>query len=106
MKLIHTAVVAALLLSGCATGGQMGSMMTATLKCDGPDFNLRDSRGKPVYDEEGMARDGEIEIRMHGATGAHQTRFWNGCLQTWVRIDGKDVMKFYNPNTYEEVAVN
>jgi len=35
--------------------------------------------------------------------GAHQTRFWNGCIQTWVKVDGQDVMKFYDPDTLREV---
>lgn len=85
----------------------MAPSLAAAVKCDGPDFSRVDKNGRRVNDEEGMARDAEIVLRMHGATGAHMTRFWNGCLQTFVKgPDGKDVMKFYDPYSYTEVALN
>ena len=34
---------------------------------------------------------------------AHQTRFWNGCIQTWVNVGGQDQMRFFDPDTLAEV---
>ena len=107
MKLVYVAALASLLLTGCASTGDMAPSLKATLKCDGPDFNEVNAQGKPVHDEETMARDAETILRMRGvAPGAHQTRWWNGCLQTFVSVDGHEVMKFYDPNTYKEVSLN
>ncbi len=48
-----------------------------------------------------------FEQELHAAgVDAHQTRFWNGCIQTFVTIDGKDVMKFYNPENLQEMPAN
>jgi hypothetical protein len=73
--------------------------------CDGPDFNLVDGQDRPVYDEAGMAADYEQQLQAAGID-AHNTRWWDGCLQTFVRINGHDVMKFYDPNSLKEVPVN
>jgi hypothetical protein len=105
MKLRYAVLLLPLLLTGCASTG-MSPIGAAQIKCDGPDFNQRDSHGRPVYSEEDMAKDAEVFLRMRGAKGAHQTRWYNGCLQTFVPIGGHDVMKFYDPNSYEEVALN
>jgi hypothetical protein len=86
MKLYYLAALAPmLLLTACASTGGMAPSLTATLKCDGPDFNKRDSKGKPEFDEEGMAKTAELNVRMRGAKTAHMTRFWNGCIQTFVK---------------------
>lgn len=48
-----------------------------------------------------------FEQELHGdGIDAHQTRFWNGCIQTFVTVDGKDVMKFYDPDTLRELPAN
>jgi hypothetical protein len=73
--------------------------------CDGPRFDELDSHGHPVYSEEELARDAEMQLRAHGIN-ASMTRFWNGCIQTFVRENGHTVMKFYDPDTYVEVPVN
>lgn len=105
MRICYLAVVAALCLSACAsTGGVPPRELQADLKCDGPDFNEVDSKGRPVNDEEGMARRAELLLQAHGVHGAHSTRWWHGCLQTFVNIDGHEVMKFYDPWSYDEVT--
>jgi hypothetical protein len=73
--------------------------------CDGPDFGKQRSDGSFVYDEAGEAARAEMMLRSHGID-AHLTRFWNGCIQTFVSENGQDVMKFYDPDTYREVPVN
>ena len=37
---------------------------------------------------------------------ARQTTFWNGCVQTDVRENGKLTMRFYDPWTLEEIPVD
>jgi hypothetical protein len=104
---VALAVLLPLMLAGCASTGSVPASVTATLKCDGPDFNARDSKGHQIYNEETTANEAETFLRMRGiAKGAHQTRWWNGCLQTFVPIDGHDVMKFYDPNSYQEVFLH
>jgi hypothetical protein len=70
---------------------------------------------KPIPGKDGMINYGfgpqlesdaaaQFEQMLNGeGIPAHQTRFWNGCLQTWVKIDGQDVMKFFDPDTLREV---
>ena len=70
--------------------------------CDGPDIDHYDKDGQPVYDEIDSAARHELELHGEGID-AHDTRWWNGCLQTFVTIDGRDVMKFYDPETLREV---
>ena len=106
MKLAHIAALAPLLLAGCASTGT-GGLATAekpAIRCNGPDFNATKPNGRPVLDETGMALDAERTLRAYGVKGAHQTRWWNGCIQTFVPVDGHDVMKFYDPNTYQEIG--
>ena len=70
--------------------------------CDSPRFDLKDSQGNNIWSEEELAAEAEQRLRSHGID-ANQTRFWNGCIQTWVKVDGQDVMKFYDPDTLREV---
>src|SRR5258708_5153278 len=77
----------------------------AVPRCDGPDLNATNAQGRPMVDEAALAADYEMQLRSAGIHG-HNTRFWNGCLQTFVKIDGHDMMKFYDPNTLQEVPVN
>ncbi len=37
---------------------------------------------------------------------AHQTRFWNGCIQTFVNVDGKEEMRFFDPSSLQEIPVS
>jgi hypothetical protein len=107
MKIAHTlAALAAFapVLAGCASTGVSGpSTATVQIRCNGPDFSAVRANGRPQLDEGGMAANYEMQLRATGVKG-HQTRWWNGCLQTFVRIDGKEVMKFYDPNTLREVG--
>ncbi len=47
----------------------------------------------------------EQRLRMMGID-ARQTTFWNGCIQTDVRENGKLKMRFYDPWTLEEVPLD
>ena len=47
----------------------------------------------------------EQRLRMMGID-ARQTTFWNGCIQTDVRENGKLTMRFYDPWTLEEIPVD
>jgi hypothetical protein len=47
----------------------------------------------------------ERRLRMRGID-ARQTTFWNGCIQTDVRENGKLTMRFYDPRTLEEIPFN
>ena len=47
----------------------------------------------------------EMELNAEGI-GAHQSRFWNGCLQTWVSENGQDIMRFFDPTTLREIPVD
>jgi hypothetical protein len=74
--------------------------------CDGPHFDLRDSNGNPIYSEEDLALQAEQRLKAHGID-AHQTRFWNGCIQTFVNDgSGHDQMKFYDYDSLREIPVN
>ncbi len=73
--------------------------------CDGPDFGKTDANGHVLYDEAAMAQQAEMQLHGEGID-AHLTRFWNGCIQTFVNEGGKDVMKFYDPDTLREIPVN
>ena len=44
----------------------------------------------------------EQQLRMRGIE-ASQTRFWNGCVQTFVTENGHFSMRFFDPWTLEEV---
>ena len=71
--------------------------------CDGPPFDRVDANGRPEYDEIEMAQQAERELRARGID-ANQTRFWNGCIQTFVDDgSGHQEMKFYDPDSLREV---
>jgi hypothetical protein len=71
--------------------------------CGGPPFDHFGADGKPQYDEIGSAQEAEQELRAHGID-ANQTRWWNGCIQTFVDDGtGHQEMKFYDPDTLREV---
>jgi hypothetical protein len=105
MKLVCLAAFVLFLLAGCAsTGGTATTSATRNISCtDGPDLNATKANGRPVNDEIELTADYERQLISAGIA-AHQTRFWNGCLQTFVRVDGKEVMKFYDPGTLKEVG--
>ena len=45
------------------------------------------------------------QLRARGID-ASDTRFWNGCIQTFVTENGRFTMRFYDPWTLEEVPVD
>jgi hypothetical protein len=47
----------------------------------------------------------EQQLKMRGID-ARQTTFWNNCIQTNVRENGRISMRFYDPWTLEEVPVD
>jgi hypothetical protein len=55
--------------------------------------------------EEQSAQLAEQQLRGEGIA-AHDTRFWNGCIQTFVDVGGKDEMQFYNPDTLARMPVD
>lgn len=55
--------------------------------------------------ESDRARFYELRLRAMGIN-ASNTRFWNECIQTFVREDGKETMRFYDPWTLEEIPVD
>jgi hypothetical protein len=73
--------------------------------CDRSVFTSFNAKGEVVFDEIKAAEQAELQLRSEGIH-AHMTRFWNGCIQTFVNVDGKDVMKFYDPNSLREIEVN
>ena len=67
--------------------------------CDSPRFDLKDSQGNNIWSEEELAAEAEQRLRSHGID-ANQTRFWNGCIQTFVDDGtGHQEMKFYDYDT-------
>jgi hypothetical protein len=85
------------------------SPVTAALAvpmCDNSELSMLDMNGKPVYSEMELAAQAEQRLRQQGID-ANQTRFWNGCIQTFVRDEtGHETMRFYDPDSYAEIPVN
>ena len=73
--------------------------------CDGPDFSELDSSGHYRYSEPDESAFAEQRLNAMGID-ASSTRFWNGCIQTFVRENGHTTMRFYDPDTLREVPVN
>lgn len=73
--------------------------------CDSGNMDVLNSNGVLTFNAIDEAQKAEQMLRSHGID-AHMTRFWNGCIQTFVKENGHDVMKFYNPDTYAEIPVN
>ncbi len=95
------------LLSALALFGLPATAAFAVPMCDGPRFD-DDERlrfGRPVLSEQEAAANAEMQLRARGID-AHLSRFWNGCIQTFVKEGGRDVMKFYDYDTLREVPVN
>jgi hypothetical protein len=57
------------------------------------------------FSEAERAKFYEQRLRMMGID-ARQTTFWNNCIQTDVRENGRLTMRFYDPWTLEEIPVN
>ena len=55
--------------------------------------------------EEERAAFYERQLQMRGID-ARQTTFWNGCIQTNVRENGRISMRFYDPWSLEEIPVD
>jgi hypothetical protein len=47
----------------------------------------------------------ELRLRKMGIH-ASNTRFWNECIQTFVRENGRETMRFYDPWTLEDIPVD
>ena len=47
----------------------------------------------------------EKKLQMRGID-ARQTTFWNGCIQTNVRENGRISMRFFDPWSLEEIPVD
>ena len=78
----------------------------ATPMCDNTELGLLGADGQPVLYETELAAQAELHLRARGID-ANQTRFWNGCIQTFVRHeDGRERMRFYDPDSYREIPVN
>ena len=73
--------------------------------CDGPNFAEKDAMGNFVYSEDQESQIAEQKLHSMGID-ANNTRFWNGCIQTFVNVDGRDEMQFYDPNNLRRVPVN
>jgi hypothetical protein len=93
------------LIAAVALFALPASAALAVPRCDGPDFDKVDSQGHRLYDEQAEAERAEMMLHSYGID-AHLTRFWQGCIQTFVKEGGKDRMKFYDPDTYREIPVN
>jgi len=67
--------------------------------CDTPIYE----KGERMFSDAELAQQAERELHRRGID-ATNTRFWNGCLQTFVKDEnGKSVIKFYNPDSYAEL---
>ena len=78
----------------------------AVPRCDGPPFDELDRNGRPIFDEQTLAQEGEMRLRQMGID-ANDTRFWNGCLQTFVRdANGHETIRYFDPDSYREIPVN
>ena len=55
--------------------------------------------------ETDRARFYEQRLRARGID-ASDTRFWNGCVQTFVTENGHFTMRFFDPWTLEEIPVD
>jgi hypothetical protein len=46
----------------------------------------------------------QYEQMLHSeGVGAHQTRFWNGCIQTWVTVGGREEMRIYDRDSLRQL---
>ena len=92
-----------ILLSTLALLAVPATTAFAAPMCDSPRFDLKDAQGNNIWSEEELAAEAEQRLRSHGID-ANQTRFWNGCIQTFVDDGtGHQVMKFYDYDTLAEV---
>jgi hypothetical protein len=60
---------------------------------------------KSLFSQDEVIRSIEADLRAQGIK-VHNSRLWNNCLQTFVTVNGHDVMKFYDPNTRREIPLN
>ena len=69
-------------------------------KGNGPFITFHVEIGK--LSEADRAKFYEMELNARGID-ADNTRFWNGCVQTFVTENGHFTMRFYDPWTLEEI---
>ena len=66
-------------------------------------FEFSSTFGKLTEDEAADLYEQQLNAR---GIKAQQTRFWSGCIQTFVRENGHISMRFYDPATLEEIPAN
>jgi hypothetical protein len=91
------------LLVGVAASPALANPMCYAPRGGGPviQFSLEIGR----LSEADRAAFYEQQLRARGID-ASDTRFWQGCIQTWVTENGHFTMRFYDPYTLEEVPVD
>ncbi|MBN9306807.1 MULTISPECIES: hypothetical protein [unclassified Devosia] len=91
------------LLSALVLFASPAPAVLAVPMCDGPPFDHFNADGTPAYDEIGAAENAERRLRARGID-ANMTRFWNGCIQTFVDDgSGHQQMKFYDYDSLREL---
>jgi hypothetical protein len=73
--------------------------------CSPPVYGIKDRNGHVIITQDEVIARMEQRLRANGID-AHNGRLWNGCLQTFVNEGGRDVMRFYDPDTLAEVPVD
>jgi hypothetical protein len=91
-------------VGGLALAALPGTAQAVPL-CDPTFYGFKDRFGNTLETEQDAAARIEMQLRAHGID-ARDSRFWNGCLQTFVRENGHTVMKFYDPDTLREIPVD
>jgi hypothetical protein len=94
-----------LAVAGAVALATLPGSALAVPMCDPTFYGFKDRFGNTLETEQDAAARVEMQLRAHGID-ARDSRFWNGCLQTFVREGGRTVMKFYDPDTLREIPVN
>lgn len=81
------------------------SAASAVPMCDPPIYGMKDSKGRVIISQDDAIASLEQRLRGEGID-AHDSRLWNGCLQTFVNEGGRDVMRFFDPDTLAEIPAN
>ncbi len=89
LALLTVGAAPALAVPFCNGGGRPGVNLNFGIQFG----QMTDTQRAQLYEQQLNARGIE----------AQQTRFWNGCIQTFVRENGHITMRFYDPSTLEEV---
>ena len=74
--------------------------------CDPPHIsNARDAGGNRITTQDDVIAMLENRLRSEGID-VHNALLWNGCLQTFETVGGRDVMKFFDPDSLAELPAN